>query len=302
MGRRVLLLVNRSKPEVVAALDDIRSLVTAGGGTVAQQLDATIQDRLDHAFGADLILVLGGDGTLLSQCRRSVHLNLPLMGVNFGKLGFMAEFDMPALRLAHTQLFDGRPLPLADRAMMDVTVIRASGEHEPCGVALNDAVITAGPPFRMIEVAVSIDGDAGPTILGDGLIVATPIGSTAYNASAGGPIISPDVEALVLTAIAAHSLAFRPVVISPQSTIELSLLRCNDDPDSIMGTMLVIDGQVGTRLRRGDRVLVRLHAQRVHFVRNALTRYWHTLVTKMHWAARPSPAPLLPSPASTNGE
>lgn len=233
-------------------------------------------------------MVLGGDGTLLSQCRRCVHLNLPLMGINFGKLGFMAEFDMPAVRHRHTEVFDGRPLELADRAMMDVSVLRASGEPEPSGVALNDAVVTAGPPFRMIELALSIDDEPGPTILGDGLIVATPTGSTAYNASAGGPILSPDVQALALTPIAAHSLAFRPVVVSPTSTVQLTVLRCNDEPNSIMGTMLLLDGQVGTRLRRGDRVVVRLHGQRLHFVRNPGNRYWRTLVTKMHWAARPT--------------
>lgn len=288
MGRRVLLLVNRSKPEVVAALDEVCRLIESGGGTIARQLDATIGEPLDDTGSADLVVVLGGDGTLLSQCRRCVHLGLPMMGVNFGKLGFMAEFDMPGLRRRAAEVFDGRPLMLADRSMMSVTVRRAGGEVEPCGVALNDAVITAGPPFRMIEIGISIDGEPGPTILGDGLIVATPIGSTAYNASAGGPIISPDVQALVLTSIAAHSLAFRPVVVSPASSVRLTLVRCNDEPDSIMGTMLMLDGQVGTRLRRGDRVDVGLHPRRVPFVRNPDTRYWHTLVHKLHWAARPT--------------
>src|SRR5690606_8901839 len=116
-------------------------------------------------------------------------------------------------------------------------------------VALNDCVVTAGPPYRMIELDVYIDGEPGPTLRGDGVIVSTPIGSTAYNVSAGGPIVSPDLDSFTITPHAAHSLAFRPIVVPSSCEIDLHLRKGNDADDG--GTTLVLDGQVDTRLQSG---------------------------------------------------
>jgi NAD+ kinase len=297
MSRRVVLLVNRTKPEVLDALPEVRQLVARAGGRVVHELAAD-HEPLPAPLGADLIVVLGGDGTLLSQCRRCVDLNLPLMGVNFGKLGFMAEFDMASLRLHHASVFGSSPLVLADRLMMSARVVRAAGSNAdeadaevPHALALNDVVLTAGPPFRMIEIGVRIDGHVGPVVAGDGVVVSTPIGSTAYNASAGGPIMAPDVEAMVITPIAAHSLSFRPVVVCGRSTIDLTLGRVNDSEGGWCGsggTTLVVDGQIGTRLHAGDVVRIAMHPRPVHFVRNPDSQYWDTLIQKMHWAARPT--------------
>jgi NAD+ kinase len=290
MGRRVLLLVNHSKPEVAAALHPIRQLIIGAGGTIAGEQDAVDDGPIADAKGADLVVVLGGDGTLLGQARRCSQLRLPLLGVNFGKLGFLAEFDQQSLQTQARELFDGRPLPLMERSLLAVHIERggrpllATGGT---GLALNDAVITAGPPYRMIAMSLSIDGQPGPTVSGDGLIISTPVGSTAYNAAVGGPILAPDTEALVITPIAPQTLSFRPVVVSGRSVIEMELQRVNDEGEGRGGTTLMLDGRNSTKLLAGDRVSVKLHDQTVEFVSNPKAGYWNTLITKMNWAKPP---------------
>lgn len=303
MGRSVILLANRSKPDVLTALDEVRRLIQSHG-RIAAELDAS-HDAITQLDGtlighdADLIVVLGGDGTLLSQSRRCVSLGLPMLGVNLGRLGFMAEFDVESLVEQAASLFGGSELALQDRPLLHVTVSGGTSTDAPSpvkfqGLALNDAVITAGPPFRMISISLSIDGEEGPSVSGDGLIVSTPTGSTAYNVSAGGSIVAPEVDAMAITPIAAHSLAFRPIIVSGQSTIELVMTRVNSRPEASkgspgddFGTTLVLDGQASTRLQINDRVRLKKHPQPIRFVRNTRGSYWKTLVQKLHWAAPP---------------
>ncbi len=127
----------------------------------------------------------------------------------------------------------------------------AAPPHQSDMLALNDAVVTAGPPYRMIAMSVRIDGSQGPVIMGDGLIVSTPIGSTAYNASAGGPIVSPDVPAMILTPIAAHSLSFRPVVVAAGSTIEIAIDKANDELERERGAGTSLDSCATRTARTG---------------------------------------------------
>ncbi len=152
-------------------------------------------------------------------------------------------------------------------------------------MAINDAAITAGPPFRLISLSLSIDGQRGPSLVGDGLIVSTALGSTAYNLSAGGPILSPRVDAFAVTPIAAHSLSFRPVVVSGDSRIEIRVERANADDSH--GTTLVLDGQSTTRLEAGDRIVVLRHALGVRLVQNTRSDYWARLISKLNWATTP---------------
>jgi NAD+ kinase len=287
MPRTVLLIVNTAKPEAIAAAAQVRRLVVTSGGKVAAELPAD-STPVDPSLltGVELAIVLGGDGTLLSQSRRFVGSGLPLLGVNLGKVGYMAEFDLDALSHQATGLFGDAPLTIQDRPMLTVEVAPRSGATKHAGLALNDAVITAGPPYRMISLSISVDGHPGPRIDGDGLIISTPIGSTAYNVSAGGPIVAPDVPAMVITPIAAHSLSFRPVVASLDSTIELTVERANTDPCG-QGTTLVLDGQNASTLADGDRVRIRRNGDAARFVRNPAGSYWATLLNKMRWAAQP---------------
>jgi NAD+ kinase len=297
--RAVLLLVNRDKPEADAAAGEARRLIERHGRLVGEMI-ADPGPALTDAKGADLIVVLGGDGTLLSMARavgdlgvpilgvNLAGLGLPLLGVNLGKLGFLAEFDIASFRDQAASLLGSGPLTTHDARMLRAQVY-AAGQATPrlSDTALNECVVTAGPPYRMIAVGVSINGDAGPTFSGDGLIVSTPTGSTAYNVSAGGPIVSPDTDALVITPIAAHSLAFRPIVVAGGSAIEATMLRVNAPTGASAGTSLVLDGHVVTALGEGDRVRVVRDGRPVRFVRNARGSYWATLIEKLNWAIPP---------------
>jgi NAD+ kinase len=293
---RLILLANRDKPKVVAALRDLRPWLASRANVVA----APDIRRLDHRRAlrlprADLAIVLGGDGTLLAQARHLIDLRLPILGVNFGKLGFLAEFGLDDLKQYWDTIVNG-PCRRSERLAVDVCVYNTAGEDvwvtgrrppKPAftSVALNDAVITAGPPYRMIELELALDPRRGQIsttpITGDGLIVATPSGSTAYNLSAGGSIVSPGVDALCITPLCPYSLAFRPIIVSGRATIGVRVKEAN------AGTTLVIDGQVPVRLRAGQQVIVRRHARPLVLLQHPKLDYWKTLAQKLHWAARP---------------
>ncbi len=296
MPRSVLLLVNRNKPEAARAAKDVRVLIERFGRVVAEfEGDGAPLPPLPAGQRPDLIVVLGGDGTLLAQARRCADLNLPLLGVNLGKLGFLAEFDLHSLTEQAQALFGGNALPTHDAGMLRAEIYAARAARPRFSdTALNECVVTAGPPYRMISMALSIDGVSGPTVSGDGLIVSTPTGSTAYNVSAGGPIVAPQTDAIVITPIAAHSLAFRPIVVPGSSRIEFTMLRVNQSfgegdrrEGPGRGTTLVLDGGVYSPLEEHERVVVTRDARRVRFVRNPRGSYWATLIDKMQWAAPP---------------
>ncbi len=206
---------------------------------------------------------------------------MPLVGVNFGRLGFLAEFDWQTLQ-QHAAIVFGPDPPTFERMMLAASVYGPDGEAKHSGVAINDCVITAGMPFRMIELHVAIDSAEGPTLRADGVIVSTPVGSTAYNVSAGGPIVDPQLEAMIVTPIAAHSLAFRPFVLCPSCELTIQVARANP------GTSLVLDGQVPVTLEEGQTVIIHRHARKASFVANPSTSYWRILLDRMRWAAPPS--------------
>ena len=152
-----------------------------------------------------------------------------------------------------------------------------------CGlVAINDCVITAGPPFRMIRLGLDIEKQGGPTLSGDGLIVSTPTGSTACNVSVGGPIVSPTMNAMVVTPLAAHSMVFRPFVMSGEVPLNVTVEHANE------GTTVVIDGQAEVAVEAGDRLKITRHPRTVEFVTCRREPYWRILIDKMRWAAPPT--------------
>lgn len=284
MARSVLMLINRSKPKVAGSLDRVRSIITAHG-RIAGEIDAG-GEELGDAMGADLVMVLGGDGTFLGEARRCAHLGLPMLGVNLGNLGFLAEYDVDSLERHAATLLGDAPLPVRTRMVLGVEV-RPRGSTTPTfqGLAINDAVVTAGAPFRIISIGLRIDGDQAALLHGDGVIVSTPIGSTAYSVSSGGPIVAPEVDAVSITPIAAHSLASRPLVVSGGARVELSVIRINASTRDQQGTTLVLDGQVLVPLTSGDRVIVaRDPKTAIRLIANPERNYWSILRAKMHWA------------------
>ena len=275
---KALLIVNREKPEAARTADSIRSVI-ARHAEVAE-IDAG-DEPLGTSVAFDVAVVVGGDGTIIAQSRRLVNHGKPSVGVNAGRLGFLAEFDAADLE-THAALVFASKAAIRERMLLAVEVEHAGGLRET-GSAINDAVITAGAPHRMIEVALTVDDDdAGVDIIGDGVIIATPTGSTAYSASAGGPIVHPDVGGITITPICAQSLAFRPVVVPARETIALWMRRANE------GTCVVLDGQRHIALGRGDTVRMKQHERKVLFVANPSNRYWDALRAKMKWAAPPS--------------
>jgi NAD+ kinase len=281
--RSVLLLINQEKPEAVSALPEVREII---GDHADIALEAAADgDPILDAHGADLLIVLGGDGTLLSQARRCADLDLPILGVNFGKLGFLAQYDFASFRRDARHLLTADYLPTTERSLVRVRVIDTVQNERFSILALNDAVITAGPPYRMLELAMRIDEQPGPRWRGDGVVISTALGSTGHNVSAGGPILMPTLDVLAITPIAAHSLAFRPIVVSGNSRVEILLIEGNSENGS--GTTLVTDGQPRSPLDAGDRLLIESTGRTVSFVLNPVWTYWGTLLEKLHWAAPP---------------
>jgi NAD+ kinase len=274
---RLFIVANSDKPEVGPTLEGWLPWLKERVDVVGVEHDH-YEDL--HAVHADVILVLGGDGTLLSVARRLSGRQIPLMGVNFGRLGFLASFTPKDFQAKFESLL-ANGLPVRSRLMIEATVVGTDGKSRFTATALNDAVVTAGPPFKMIELEIAADEEAGVRYFGDGVIISTPSGSTAYNVSAGGPIMHPDVDGLCITPICPHSLSFRPVVISSESVVRIGAVRVNE------GTTLFCDGQENVQLCSGETVVIRRSQHDVLLLENPNTRQWRSLAEKLHWAISP---------------
>jgi NAD+ kinase len=287
---RVLLVTNINKAQVRPACEALLPWIRQRVELVGVETDTPIDLA---SLDVDTILVFGGDGTLLSTARRLQGRQIPLMGVNFGRLGFLASFTPDEFKDSFQAFVEGK-LPISTRMQLEASIVPANVDCPAGDVAevhrrrrfvssaLNDAVLVAGSPFRMIELMVSVDDDHGVSYSGDGVILATASGSTAYNLSAGGPILSPQVQSMCVTPICPHSVSFRPVVIDGSAVVSIRAMRVN------RGTTLSCDGQSSTNLGVGERVIIRRHAQDVLLVENPNTRQWRTLAEKLNWAASPN--------------
>jgi NAD+ kinase len=266
----------KGKAEIVASygVEDLKQTCTASLPTE----DAEVLKKCDFA------IVFGGDGSIISTARNVSKASLPVIGVNVGKLGFLAEFSVAELKDFFPRLKKGT-VPIDKRMMLNCRVfsdgLGKDRDEKFCSAAINDIYITAGPPFRMIELKILVDGQSLAGCITDGLIISTPTGSTAYNLSAGGPILSPKIEAVVITPICPHSLSFRPIVINADSIIEVFGVRVNE------GTTISIDGQVSQNLSINDVVRVEKENSDFLIVNNPLRSKWDTLATKLSWAEQP---------------
>lgn len=236
----------------------------------------------DTVKKCDFAIVFGGDGSIISTARNLSASQVPVIGVNVGKLGYLAEFSVGELEEFFEDIISGKST-IERRMMLECRVFDKSSKTKERwrSVALNDVFITAGPPFRAIELKMSVDGQAIAGCISDGLIISTPTGSTAYNLAAGGPILSPKMEGMVITPICPHSLSFRPIVINADSKIEVFGLRVNQ------GTTISIDGQVSIKLSVNNVVKVQRAGSSFLIVNNPLRSPWDTLATKLSWAEKP---------------
>ena len=277
-NNRIYLLANPAKSEAATALKQLQLMVETRATLVglSEGLDGTPA----VSAGANRIIVLGGDGTLIGAARSLGRNQIALIGVNVGKLGFLAEFSIDELERCFDQAVSDDAL-VGRRRILHVSIARNGGDAETF-LAINDCVIQAGPPFRIIRLGVSINDSHLTDLAGDGVIVCTPSGSTAHNLSAGGPIMQPGVDAIVLTPLCPHSLTHRPLVIECDATIEIEALDVNE------GTTVIVDGQVSCPVRPGDRITVRRFESDFLLVHNPLHKPWHNLTSKLHWGRAPS--------------
>ncbi len=225
----------------------------------------------------DLLLVLGGDGTLLSMARLVGDLGVPILGVNLGGLGFLTALTKEELFPA-LEAFLAGGLVIEERVMLAAQVWR-QGERLSEYAALNDVVITKSAMSRIINLAVSVDGQFATAYRADGLIISTPTGSTAYCLSAGGPIVFPTMPAIVLTPICSHTLTNRPIVLPADQRIEVTLQSDQD-------VMLTLDGQVGFALKEADVVAISQATARIRLLRFPQKHFFSVLRTKLKWGER----------------
>jgi NAD+ kinase len=221
-------------------------------------------DRLGVSQGqlvkrAQCMMVLGGDGTLLRTARKVAGAGTPIIGVNLGHLGFLTEVDIPDIFPALEKLLEGQ-YHIEERMMLEALVYRR-GKIVERSVGLNDAVITKGAFARLILLEAYVNDEYINTYPADGLIIASPTGSTAYSLSAGGPLVTPDLDLMLLTPICPHSLWARPVVIAPGGMIKVKILSSRGE------VMLTMDGQHGFSLLQEDHVVVRRSPQKARFLR-----------------------------------
>jgi len=274
---KLVLIGDPKKGKIAAVIADFVDFLKGKADVVAS---SNIADCNEAALGqCDFAVVFGGDGSIIAAARYLSGNNVPVIGVNLGKLGFLAEFSIEELKGLFADIVAGK-MNIEKRMMLDCEVF--SGDKSQFhSSAVNEVFISAGPPFSMVELKMSVDGQPIAGCISDGLIISTPTGSTAYNLSAGGPILAARMEAMVIAPICPHSLSFRPIVINADSKIEVVGLRVN------AGTTVSVDGQISLQLSANDIVTVERSKNMFLVVNNPLRTHWDTLATKLSWAEKP---------------
>jgi NAD+ kinase len=286
--KRVGIVVKPHQPDVSTTLCGVvewlneRNITLAGGPEIERE-------RIEHATGCtvevidpdqlaasvDLMLVLGGDGTMIATARMLGDVEIPVLGVNYGGLGYLAEFRIEELYSALESILAGN-YAVQKRLMLAVELWRGE-EVVTRNRVLNDVVINKSALARIIEIEANLNRQFVNSFRADGLIVSTPTGSTAYNLSAGGPVIYPSMNAMVITPICPFTLSNRPIVVPEESLIELRLKTQNED------VALTLDGQVGLPLKAEDRVVIRKSKTTFNLVQPMNRNYFEVLRDKLRW-------------------
>ena len=231
----------------------------------------------------DALLVIGGDGSILRSVRELHDFSVPIISVKKGEVGFLAEINIDEADVLLPQLLRGEGV-VEERSVLSVSVLRDDAEifH---GFALNEAVISQGTISRLLDLETKVSGEKLANFHADGLIIATPTGSTAYSLAAGGPVVHPRIPGLILTPINPHSFNQRPIVLPGNADVESQVTRCNDSFEQ-SSVSLTLDGQVYHELLKNDRVIACIHNETVKFIRRREDTFFHTLRTKLKWGER----------------
>jgi NAD+ kinase len=277
------LYVKRGAPEAGRAAEEAIDWLKGRGCTALFDAEVTEEYGIEGGMPmgevldrCDVLVVLGGDGTFLAASRVAARLDIPIVGVNLGGLGFLTETPVSEMIETFSLVLDGKA-EFENRALFDV-VVHSGGKSE-CHEVLNDVVIGKSALARIIQVRASIGGEMVTELLADGLIVATPTGSTAYSMAAGGPIVHPSVDAFVLTPICPHLLANLPLLVPTASELTLDLVSDGH-------CYVTLDGQVGMEFRQGDSVVMKKADRSLMVLRNPNRSYFQTLRDKLRWGQR----------------
>jgi NAD+ kinase len=286
MIRRIGFIANLDKPDVLEVTRHARELAVAEG------IEVVVESGLGEAIGngartreaeslageVDVVLSFGGDGTFLRAARLVGDFGTPLLGINLGSLGFLAEVRVEEVADAIHALHEGEYL-LEKRQRVGAEVHR-DGEVVFSVDALNDVAVNMGPTARAIDLEISVDGIRIGRYLADGMIVASPTGSTAYNLSAGGPIVEASMDAVVVNPICPHTLGVRPLILGPGRVVELRLHECE-------GGRVTGDGQVSAEVRSGDRVVFPREQSPCYFLRLPRRNLFQIIQEKLRWGGLP---------------
>jgi len=281
---RIALIGKLRSPEIAQSLRELSALLEKRGCRVvieketAGELGVRGEDYAAIGSQADLAVVVGGDGTMLAAARNLVRHKVPMVGVNQGRVGFMTDIGHRNMVEGIGAILEGR-YSLEERAVLDAEILRGS-ECVLRTLALNEAVVGKGSQGRLIEFELSLDGEFVYSLRADGVIVATPTGSTAYALSAQGPILQPAVPALALVPLNPHTLSARPVSVSDKAEIEISLVRALD-------ARAHFDGLALADMQEGDRLILKRSSDVVRFVHPPGYHYFATLREKLGWSEGP---------------
>ncbi len=280
---RRVALVGKQTPEIARSLRALRDLLRKHGCEVMVERDTAAgvgeagatagYEEIGRA--ADLAIVVGGDGTMLAAARNLARHKVPLAGINLGRLGFMTDIALQDMSESVGAILEGRHT-IEERALIEAEILRGSASLLRT-VALNEAVVTKGSQARLIEFELTINGEHVYRLRADGVIVATPTGSTAYALSAQGPILQPTVPAFALVPLNPHVLSARPVSVSDSSVIEIGLVRALD-------ARAHFDGFALTELQQGDRLVLKRSADAIRFVHPPGYSYFTMLREKLRWS------------------
>ncbi|HEX5520996.1 MAG TPA: NAD(+)/NADH kinase [Longimicrobiaceae bacterium] len=280
--RRIGVVAHPTFAELEATLGRLAALSAAAGielyieGELCPLAPEAQRLTPERTAALDLLVTLGGDGTLLRGARLVAAHGVPVLGINLGHLGFLTSILPDDLDAAFAELLAGQTR--IDRRMtLEASVVAADGTLRDSYLALNDAVLHKGGFARVIRLSVRAHGEEVGTWRADGVILATPTGSTAYSLSAGGPIVSPALDCIIATPICPHTLAVRPLVLPPGETVEVEVLSPSEE------LVLTIDGQDGEALARGDRLVVRRGEIPLLLVRFTGQTFFSTLRRKLRW-------------------
>jgi NAD+ kinase len=280
--KRIGILVKAESSDTIALLKDLIPWLRARGkdpllepSTAALVGETASSHRKDLAALADMLVVLGGDGTMLAAARLVEDRPIPILGVNAGGLGFLTAVTRDQVFNALEQVF-ANAFAEEQRLMLRSRIIR-KGQQVAAAAMLNDMALSKGALSHMVQLEVSIDGQFVTGLRGDGLIISTPTGSTAYSMAAGGPILNPAVHALILTPICPHTLTNRPIVIPQEAHVAVTLVS-NDE-----GAMVTFDGQAGIALQPRDLIEVRASENKTRLIRFADRTYYDMLRKKLKW-------------------